>query len=621
MATDLALALEVAVAAARQAGALIRQEFERPGGPRGHGDHAPVDTEAEAGIRRRLLDAFPGTGFRGEETGVVAPADPGRPEVWVVDPNDGTVSFLRGMRGSAVSIALVRDGLPVLGVVFAPVAPDGDGDLLAWAEGAGPLRRNGVPVARAPLPATLGPADVVIVSQAGDRAAEPNAAAVAPARFRALPSIAWRLALAAAGDAAAAVSLNGPGDWDYAAGHALLRAVGGDLWDERGRPVRYGPDGRSRVGWCFGGGEAVCRELARRDWDAVLRAPKLSRADVGLASLAPGRCVRDAGMLSRAQGCLLGLVAGDSLGARVEFQSAAAIAAAHPQGVRDLVDGGTWGLLAGQPTDDSEMALALARSIVAHGGPLPEAAAAAYVAWLRSPAFDVGTTTRRALGPVTDGDLEAGRAAAVAMAHAAADSQANGALMRIAPLGVWGAGRDDAAVAAAARADAALTHPHPVCRDAADVFTVAIAAAIREGLSPRDTWLRALSRAPAGTPIRADLEAAADAPPPDFMTHMGWVRIALHNAFHQLLHAPDAGQGIVATVAAGGDTDTNGAIAGALLGAVHGRDAIPARWRHRVLSCRPLATAPTRHPRPRVYWPVDVPELAERLLLAGLGVK
>ena len=85
-----------------------------------------------------------------------------------------------------------RDGLPVLGVVFAPVAPDGDGDLLAWAEGAGPLRRNGVPVARAPLPATLGPADVVIVSQAGDRAAEPNAAAVAPARFRALPSIAWQ---------------------------------------------------------------------------------------------------------------------------------------------------------------------------------------------------------------------------------------------------------------------------------------------------------------------------------------------------------------------------------------------------------------------------------------------
>jgi ADP-ribosylglycohydrolase/fructose-1,6-bisphosphatase/inositol monophosphatase family enzyme len=613
MAPDLAHMLEVAVSAARDAGDRIRAEFERVGGPRGHGGHAPVDIEAEEAIRARLLAAFPGTGFRGEETGSVS-ADPDDPAIWVVDPNDGTVSFLRGMRGSAVSIALVRRGLPVLGVVFAPTAPDGDGDLFAWAEGCGPLRRNGAPVERSPFPTALAPTDVVIVSQAGDKASAENAAAVAPARFLALPSIAYRLARVAAGDAVAAVSLNSPGDWDYAAGHALLRAVGGDLLDERGEPVRYGPAGTSHTRWCFGGGEAVCRELARRDWTAVLRAPKAPR---DLVSLEPGRCVRDPGLLSRAQGCLLGLVAGDSLGSRVEFQSAAGIAAAHPEGVLDLADGGTWHLLAGQPTDDSEMALGLGRSIVAWGGYVPEAATAAYVAWLRSPAFDVGGTTRRALGAVTDGDLGAARAAAAAMTAASLESQANGSLMRIAPLGVWGASRSDDEVAAAARADAVLTHPHPVCVDAAEVFTVAIAAAIREGLSPQATWQRALARTRPGTAARDDLEAAGEAPPPDFLTHMGWVRIALRNAFHQLLRANDAEQGIVATVAAGGDTDTNGAIAGALLGAVHGRDAIPGRWRHPVLTCRPLDGTPTRHPRPRTYWPVDLLELAERLLLAG----
>ena len=64
--------------------------------------------------------------------------------------------------------------------------------------------------------------------------------------------------------------------------------------------------------------------------------------------------------------------------------------------------------------------------------------------------------------------------------------------------------------------------------------------------------------------------------------------IALQNAFFQLLHSQPVADGVVATVRAGGDTDTNAAICGALLGAVHGREAIPEQWRRMVLSCRPL---------------------------------
>ena len=64
---------------------------------------------------------------------------------------------------------------------------------------------------------------------------------------------------------------------------------------------------------------------------------------------------------SRAQGCLLGQLAGDALGSAVEFRSAAQIARSHPDGVTRLSDGGTWNLIAGQPTDDSELAMALAR--------------------------------------------------------------------------------------------------------------------------------------------------------------------------------------------------------------------------------------------------------------------
>jgi ADP-ribosylglycohydrolase len=96
----------------------------------------------------------------------------------------------------------------------------------------------------------------------------------------------------------------------------------------------------------------------------------------------------------------------------------------------------------------------------------------------------------------------------------------------------------------------------------------------------------------------------------------GFVLIALQNAFYELLHAETLEEGVVRTVRRGGDTDTNAAIAGALLGAVHGRGAVPEQWRSMVLSSRAHPQR-ARHPRPILYWPTDVLELAERLLLAG----
>ena len=63
--------------------------------------------------------------------------------------------------------------------------------------------------------------------------------------------------------------------------------------------------------------------------------------------------------VNRAQGCLLGQLAGDALGSLVEFQSLEEIRRNYPGGVRELADGGTRSTIAGQPTDDSEMALLL----------------------------------------------------------------------------------------------------------------------------------------------------------------------------------------------------------------------------------------------------------------------
>ena len=600
MPIDLRAALEQATVVAGRAGALLRADLHRPGGPRGRGDKADADTEAEQLVRGWLLGAFLGWGFLGEETGHVS-GHPGEP-LWLVDPNDGTRDYLKGRRGSAVSIALLVDGVPRLGVVFAFASPDDRGDLFTWAEGCGPLLRNGQPVEPPPAQG-LGPLDVVLVSSAGDSDPTGNLACVTPARFRAVPSIAHRLALVAAGEAAAAVSLNWPSAWDYAAGHALLRGAGAPLVDEQGREVAYGRDGQSRCVCAFGGREATVRALPSRPWHTLGMTAQDRDGDEFPVRLKKGRAAVEAGRLARAQGCLLGQVAGDSLGGLVEFDTADDVRRRCPDGPRRLADGGHWDILAGQPTDDSEMALALARSIVARGGFEREAAAEAYHAWLRSSPFDVGATVSAALRD-----------------HPNPASQANGSLMRASPLGVYAHAMTPALAAELARQDGSLTHPNPVCGDAAAAFVVAIAHAIREGDGPEgasraaEEWARGAGVA---LLVREALEAARDeAPLCDTRGSEGWVKIALQNAFHELVHAPSLEEGVVATVRRGGDTDTNAAITGALLGAVHGRDAVPAQWRSLVLSCRPLPPR-ARRPRPRACWPVDLMEIAERLLLAG----
>jgi ADP-ribosyl-[dinitrogen reductase] hydrolase len=614
--TDFASALALAIDAALEAGAMLREEFHRAGGPRGHGGHAEVDTAAEEIVRRRLLAALPWR-YVGEETGR---ADGDRQFLWLVDPNDGTAHYLKGWRGSAVSIAALRDGVPVLGVVYAFAYPDGAGELFSWAEGCA-LTHNGQAVQPSLAGGTLEGGDglpaIVFLAQNADSNPAANAACVQPARYIKLPSIAHRLARIAAGEGVAAVSLNAPCGWDYAAGHALLRGAGGILVNEHGQEVTYSAAGDSHARWCFGGSPAAVADLCRRDWYTVHTAVPPAATPLALVSPRRGRASADAALLARAQGCLLGQLAGDSLGGLVEFRSPDSIRAAHPDGVRDLRDGGTWHNLAGQPTDDSEMALSLARMLVHRGSYDPGAALDAYAGWWPH-AWDRGGTLSQALGPASRADSTAERLKWVAE-QASRTSQSNGCLMRISPLGIFGAGQP-AEAAAWARADCALTHPHPVCAGSCAVYVAAVATAIGQGGTVEDCYRAALAEAERSAlpgEVRQALEDARDKPPADYVEKMGWVLIALQNAFYQLLHAPSLEEGVVDTIMRGGDTDTTAAIAGALLGAVHGRRAVPRRWLRALLSCRPLPDSGSAHPQPPYLWPVDALELAEALLCAS----
>jgi len=254
-----------------EAGARLIAERARAEGRRGAGDAAPVDIEIELYLRTALLALWPSR-FIGEELGVLpCPADASLEQqrtCWVVDPHDGTRDFLRGLGGSSVAVALLDAGHPVLGVVYAPMPPDRGPDLISWAKGAGPVRRNGVPLHHAAAMCLTGQqlasGNQVLMSTSASQCPEASAALVAPANWAPMSSIAYRLARVAAGDAVATLTLHGAQSWDIAAGHALLLGAGGELYDEHGLPVRYGVNGEGEVGACFGGAPAAAVELVTR---------------------------------------------------------------------------------------------------------------------------------------------------------------------------------------------------------------------------------------------------------------------------------------------------------------------------------------------------------------------
>jgi len=191
-------------------------------------------------------------------------------------------------------------------------------------------------------------------------------------------------------------------------------------------------------------------------------------------------------------------------------------------------------------------------------------------------------------------------------------------LMRIAPIGVWARDPDEAARVASE--DSSLSHPHPVCRAACAAFAAAVSAALlgedRRGMMTvalRIADAAGVEAAPVGAALR---RAEAGVAPREFQHQMGWVLIALQNAFFHLAAGVSVEAALIETVGQGGDTDTNGAIAGALLGAADGRASLPVRWVMPVLTCRPDAGLHPARPRPDEYWPDDLLDLTEALLLS-----
>lgn len=249
------------------AGQILAAEWQRPDGPRGTGDKADVDIEIEQVLRADLL-ALIDCDFWGEETDSRLS---GAELCWVVDPNDGTADFLKGNRGSAISVGLLRDSEPILGVVYAPVTDNRGPDCIAWGIGISGLIRNGQRIQPNLSQQALSRGSQVLVSTAAKAKPLLNAELCHPAEFFPMPSIAYRLALAAAGEAVAGVSLVPVGAHDVVAGHALLIGAQGALLDQNGNPIIYSSskDLSQVSARCFGGAPEACRQLSQRSWEKL----------------------------------------------------------------------------------------------------------------------------------------------------------------------------------------------------------------------------------------------------------------------------------------------------------------------------------------------------------------
>ncbi|NNC60040.1 MAG: 3'(2'),5'-bisphosphate nucleotidase CysQ [Erythrobacter sp.] len=201
------------------AGHALESWEKRPGDP-----VCEADLAVDSFLKRELGALLPSAGWLSEET-VDAPGRLANRLIWLVDPVDGTRDFIRGRSGWAVSVALISEGRPLIGMLSAPARGE------EWIAVAGKgAQRNGTAIEasrRADFAGARVPADQLMQE---DRLLEmvdkPN-------------SIALRVAMVAAGDADIVATLRWGFEWDIGAATLIAREAGAAISDAFGQPLGY----------------------------------------------------------------------------------------------------------------------------------------------------------------------------------------------------------------------------------------------------------------------------------------------------------------------------------------------------------------------------------------------
>jgi ADP-ribosyl-[dinitrogen reductase] hydrolase len=265
---------------------------------------------------------------------------------------------------------------------------------------------------------------------------------------------------------------------------------------------------------------------------------------------------------ARARAAFIGMAIGDALGATVEFMTSSEIASKYGT-FRDIIGGGWLRLKPGQITDDTEMALCIARAIVTNDQWLPEAIAANFATWLKSRPIDCGDTCRKGIRSY--------------MLHGTVEvpcnewDAGNGAAMRILPAALFSL-PDTELLRKYAIEQARITHNNPL----SDAACICLGNLLHQAICGAGK-----------NRLRREVDAMVGRFPtfafePYRGLATGYVVDTLQTVFHWFFRGRSFEECLVGTVNQGGDADTTGAICGMLAGAYYGMEGIPRRWQKKM---------------------------------------
>jgi ADP-ribosylglycohydrolase len=290
----------------------------------------------------------------------------------------------------------------------------------------------------------------------------------------------------------------------------------------------------------------------------------------------------------RVAGALLGVHAGDALGATVEFSPHAELQARYPDGVREIIGGGPFDWPPGHATDDTDLTRAVLLAYLRPGADVVRTAADHMLRWLAGdwPDREPGKPPRDVGGATLTGLRKYEAGGDPRKAGAGPDRLGNGSLMRCIPTAL--AVPDRSRRIEDSVAISAITHDDPRCTASCAAYNE-IAVALLSSASPPDA-------------VQAGRELAGELQQPEVADAIGYgtkLRLATAAATGQTFLADDAAglvldslslavaaaldprglpDVLIDVVRIGNDTDTNAAIAGGLLGARDGASAIPSGW-------------------------------------------
>jgi len=260
----------------------------------------------------------------------------------------------------------------------------------------------------------------------------------------------------------------------------------------------------------------------------------------------------------RALGAYLGLAVGDALGGTVEFMTKGEIETKYGMH-RKMIGGGWLHLAPGQVTDDSEMAMALGRSLVRRRGFDAKDVCDEFAAWLKTGPVDVGNTCRRGIrryvihgtveGVFCDGDA------------------GNGAAMRNLPVALASLGRPQQ-MEAWTLAQCRITHHHPLSDDAA-LALARMVHGLLAGQGMKQARVEAKALVEKHRTFRFDHYHGLSS---------AYIVDTMQTVMHYYFLTDCFSDCLIQTVNQGGDADTTGALAGMLAGATYGVDDIPPAW-------------------------------------------